>query len=87
LDIDHRSTTSTSTKDTTTSTTNHHVFLIKPWFNALEQPHLHRQPIIESFTRLSGTQLQLDTHRLPTLQLINDAPSEQRAPKRLCQRR
>jgi len=84
LDIDHQQ---TSTKDATTTTTNRHVFLIKSRVYALEQPHLHRQPIIESFTRLSRAQLQLNTHGLPTLQLINDAPSEQRTTKLLCQRR
>lgn len=65
----------------------HYVFLIKPWVYTLKQPHLYRQSIIKPLACIFGTQLQLATHRLPTLQLVDIAPQEQRATQCLRQRR
>ena len=65
-----------------------YVFLIKPRVYTLEQPYLYRQPIIKPIACIFGTQLQLSTHCLPTLQLIHfRAPHDQRTSFRVCFRR
>jgi hypothetical protein len=52
---------------------------------AFEQPYLYRQPIIKPLACLFGTQLQLSTHRLPTIQLLDiRAPHEQQQADFVC---
>jgi hypothetical protein len=71
--------------NTTRHQFDHYVFLIQPWVYAFEQPYLYRQPIIKPLACLFGTQLQLSTHRLPTIQLLDiRAPHEQQQADFVC---